>query len=152
MHFITRRRRANTDASLQSYTMSKNQRSHMVDELDNSSPASLVRTRLYRIPLQGRACSLDLKRPRSVAGVADNKNFLEWRGNCLSRQRYSNFGPSAGLQSYKSGYSHEQAYKIIVEGDERIDPAAHFDPKPIELFKRCHKDMGRIWDELQVEA
>lgn len=53
---------------------------------------------------------------------------------------------------YKAGYSHEQAYTIIIEGDERIDPAAHFDPKLIELFKRCHKEMDRIWTQLQDDA
>ena len=53
---------------------------------------------------------------------------------------------------YKAGYSHEQAYRIIIEGDERIDPEAHFDPKLIELFKRCHKDMDRIWNQLQDDA
>jgi HD-GYP domain-containing protein (c-di-GMP phosphodiesterase class II) len=50
---------------------------------------------------------------------------------------------------YKSGYSHEDAYRIIVEGDERINPLAHFDPKLIDLFKQHHKDMDRIWNELQ---
>ena len=50
---------------------------------------------------------------------------------------------------YKSGYSHDEAYRIIVEGDERINPLAHFDPKLIDLFKRHHRDMDRIWNELQ---
>jgi HD-GYP domain-containing protein (c-di-GMP phosphodiesterase class II) len=53
---------------------------------------------------------------------------------------------------YKGGYTHEQAYKIIVEGDERINPAAHFDPKLIDLFKRHHKDMDRIWNKLQDDT
>ena len=50
---------------------------------------------------------------------------------------------------YKAGYSHEQAYKIITEGDDRIDPRAHFDPALIELFKSCHHELDRIWSKLQ---
>lgn len=50
---------------------------------------------------------------------------------------------------YKVGFSHEQAYKIITEGDERIDPRAHFDPALIDLFKKCHGELDRIWRELQ---
>jgi HD-GYP domain-containing protein (c-di-GMP phosphodiesterase class II) len=50
---------------------------------------------------------------------------------------------------YKAGYTHEQAYKIITEGDERIDPRSHFDPKLVELFKKCHHDLDRVWSKLQ---
>jgi HD-GYP domain-containing protein (c-di-GMP phosphodiesterase class II) len=50
---------------------------------------------------------------------------------------------------YKSGYTHEQAYKVITEGDERIDPRAHFDPKLIALFKSCHHELDQIWNKLQ---
>lgn len=50
---------------------------------------------------------------------------------------------------YKSGYSHEQAYKIITEGDDRIDPRTHFDPRLIDLFKRCHDELDRVWNKLQ---
>lgn len=50
---------------------------------------------------------------------------------------------------YKAGFTHDEACRVIVEGDERIDPVAHFDPKLVELFQRIHKDMDRIWSELQ---
>jgi HD-GYP domain-containing protein (c-di-GMP phosphodiesterase class II) len=50
---------------------------------------------------------------------------------------------------YKSGYTHEQAYKIITEGDDRIDPRTHFDPKLVELFKSCHHELDRVWSKLQ---
>jgi len=49
---------------------------------------------------------------------------------------------------YKLGFSHEQAYKVITEGDERIDPRSHFDPQLIELFKKHHTELDRIWREL----
>lgn len=50
---------------------------------------------------------------------------------------------------YKAGYSHELAYKVITEGDERIDPRTHFDPKLVDLFKSCHPELDRIWNKLQ---
>ena len=50
---------------------------------------------------------------------------------------------------YKAGYTHEQAYKIITEGDSRIDPQAHFDPRLIELFKKWHHELDQVWDKLQ---
>jgi HD-GYP domain-containing protein (c-di-GMP phosphodiesterase class II) len=50
---------------------------------------------------------------------------------------------------YKAGFSHEKTYRIITQGDERINPLAHFDPKLIELFKSCHGELDRVWRELQ---
>jgi len=50
---------------------------------------------------------------------------------------------------YKPAFSHAQAVAIITRGDERIDPAAHFDPKLVEIFGREHAEMARIWDSLQ---
>lgn len=46
---------------------------------------------------------------------------------------------------YKTGFSHEKAVKIIVEGDERIDPAGHFDPQLVQVFSRNHRGMAKIW-------
>lgn len=50
---------------------------------------------------------------------------------------------------YKPAFSHEKAVKIITQGDERIDPRAHFDPQLIELFAGAHQEFARIWDRLQ---
>jgi HD-GYP domain-containing protein (c-di-GMP phosphodiesterase class II) len=50
---------------------------------------------------------------------------------------------------YKAGFSHEEACRIIVEGDDRIDPKKHFDPALLEVFESNHAEMGRIWDSLQ---
>lgn len=50
---------------------------------------------------------------------------------------------------YKSGFSHEEAFKIICKGDQRIDPRAHFDPRLIEVFSRHHAGMDRIWRHFQ---
>jgi HD-GYP domain-containing protein (c-di-GMP phosphodiesterase class II) len=50
---------------------------------------------------------------------------------------------------YKPGFSHEEACRIILEGDERIDPKAHFDPQILAAFAAGAADMAAIWDSLQ---
>jgi response regulator RpfG family c-di-GMP phosphodiesterase len=49
---------------------------------------------------------------------------------------------------YKAAFSHQKAVTIIIKGDERIDPQAHFDPRLIRLFARTHAEFARIWDRL----
>jgi HD-GYP domain-containing protein (c-di-GMP phosphodiesterase class II) len=46
---------------------------------------------------------------------------------------------------YKSALSHARACQILLEGDERIDPEGHFDPRLRALFARHHKGMDKIW-------
>lgn len=46
---------------------------------------------------------------------------------------------------YKEGYSHDAACKVILEGDNKIDPKEHFDPDLLESFKKCHKEFDRVW-------
>jgi HD-GYP domain-containing protein (c-di-GMP phosphodiesterase class II) len=53
---------------------------------------------------------------------------------------------------YKPGHSHEDACRIILEGDERIDPRTHFDPALLVLFAECADRMAEIWDALQDGA
>lgn len=50
---------------------------------------------------------------------------------------------------YKQGFSHEKSRDIILNGDDRIDPREHFDPRLIELFASTHTGFERIWDELK---
>ncbi|HEB75649.1 MAG TPA: response regulator [Nitrospirae bacterium] len=47
---------------------------------------------------------------------------------------------------YKSGLSHEEAYRIITSGDGRTMPG-HFDPSMLEVFRKMHREFGRIFDE-----
>jgi HD-GYP domain-containing protein (c-di-GMP phosphodiesterase class II) len=53
---------------------------------------------------------------------------------------------------YKEGFSHDEACRIILEGDDRIDPRQHFDPELLAAFARDPEEMGRIWDSLQDPA
>lgn len=45
---------------------------------------------------------------------------------------------------YKEPYSHEEAYRIILEGDGRTKPG-HFDPHILEAFKAVGPDCANIW-------
>jgi HD-GYP domain-containing protein (c-di-GMP phosphodiesterase class II) len=49
---------------------------------------------------------------------------------------------------YKHGYSHTEACKVITDGDDRIDPQSHFDPRLIDLFRQHHREMDSIWRRL----
>jgi putative two-component system response regulator len=49
---------------------------------------------------------------------------------------------------YKSGMSHEEAYRIITEGDGRTMPA-HFDPAILDMFRNIHLEFNRIYASLQ---
>jgi len=49
---------------------------------------------------------------------------------------------------YKPAFSHEQAMRILLQGDDRIDPAAHFDPKLLALVGEHHAGMDEIWRRL----
>lgn len=47
---------------------------------------------------------------------------------------------------YKAGFTHEEAVRIILYGDNRIDPKAHFDPRLLEIFAEHHEDFRAVWD------
>ncbi len=50
---------------------------------------------------------------------------------------------------YKKGFNHKKTVKILTEGDERIDPMGHFDPKLIRLFQDNHHEFDNIWEQLK---
>lgn len=50
---------------------------------------------------------------------------------------------------YKPSFSHAKARTIITEGDDRIDPRAHFDPELVRLFADNHREFDRIWISLK---
>jgi HD-GYP domain-containing protein (c-di-GMP phosphodiesterase class II) len=49
---------------------------------------------------------------------------------------------------YKPGFSHEDAHRIILEGDARMDPEGQLDPRLRRLFADHHNGMAEIWDRL----
>jgi HD-GYP domain-containing protein (c-di-GMP phosphodiesterase class II) len=49
---------------------------------------------------------------------------------------------------YKPSFSHAKTVGIMTQGDERIDPYEHFDPKLIDLFRDHHPAFEKIWDSL----
>ncbi|TGG89328.1 HD-GYP domain-containing protein [Geotoga petraea] len=48
-------------------------------------------------------------------------------------------------RTYKPALSHEEAYKIIVEGDIKTQPT-HFDPKILKIFKENHLEFKSIYE------
>ena len=48
---------------------------------------------------------------------------------------------------YKKALSHEEALKIILEGDGRTQPE-HFDPRLLEILRENSEEIKRIWEEI----
>ncbi|MEI6984560.1 MAG: HD domain-containing phosphohydrolase [Rhodospirillaceae bacterium] len=48
---------------------------------------------------------------------------------------------------YKNGFSHERAVEIMTSGDDRINPAEHFDPELLKLFTEHHQSFATTWDK-----
>lgn len=49
-------------------------------------------------------------------------------------------------RTYKPSLSHDEAYKIIVEGDIKTQPT-HFDPDILEIFKEYHLEFKKIYEK-----
>jgi putative two-component system response regulator len=49
------------------------------------------------------------------------------------------------IRPYKPHYDYVKAYRIIVEGNDRMGPR-HFDPQLLEIFKDTHKALENIYD------
>jgi len=49
---------------------------------------------------------------------------------------------------YKPPYDHERAVEILRDGDSRIDPARHFDPRVQEVFLLHHRAFAAIYQRL----
>jgi HD-GYP domain-containing protein (c-di-GMP phosphodiesterase class II) len=50
---------------------------------------------------------------------------------------------------YKPSFSHKKSVDIITKGDDRIDPAEHFDPRLVGLFAKNHTGFDKIWLSLK---
>jgi HD-GYP domain-containing protein (c-di-GMP phosphodiesterase class II) len=49
---------------------------------------------------------------------------------------------------YKPGFSHEMAMSILLEGDDRIDPTEHFDPRLLDVLRNHGDALERVYREL----
>ena len=52
---------------------------------------------------------------------------------------------------YKPSFDHQTAVRIMTQGDDRIVPSRHFDPKLLRAFERHHQEFDRIWLRLAGE-
>lgn len=50
---------------------------------------------------------------------------------------------------YKPSFSHEKTVDILLNGDDRLDPKMHFDPRLLSLFAARHAEFDAIWEELK---
>ncbi|MDA1100915.1 MAG: HD domain-containing protein [Proteobacteria bacterium] len=50
---------------------------------------------------------------------------------------------------YKPAFSHQKAIKIMLKGDDRIDPVSQFDPKLITLLHKEHRGLDKIYRRLK---
>ena len=48
-------------------------------------------------------------------------------------------------RAYKPSFPHARAKKIILEGDERLDPKSHFDPELLAVFDQHHGELDEVW-------
>jgi len=49
------------------------------------------------------------------------------------------------MRPYKAPFDYVMAYRIMVEGNERMGPR-HFDPRILEVFKDTHKAFEKIYE------
>lgn len=52
-------------------------------------------------------------------------------------------------RAYKPAFTHERTVEILTHGDERLNPAAHFDPHLLTLFCENHGLFAEIWESLK---
>ncbi len=52
-------------------------------------------------------------------------------------------------RAYKTAFSHQKTVKILTQGDDRLDPHAHFDPELLDLFARQHREFANIWERFR---
>lgn len=53
---------------------------------------------------------------------------------------------------YKDPFDHGRTVRIMLDGDNRIRPAEHFDPELLRIFRTHHADFADVWDRLGQEA
>jgi putative two-component system response regulator len=61
-----------------------------------------------------------------------------------------NYDALRSQRSYKKGFPHAKACRIILEGDGRTRPE-HFDPQLLEIFRQVHLEFNEIFERFQQE-
>jgi HD-GYP domain-containing protein (c-di-GMP phosphodiesterase class II) len=56
------------------------------------------------------------------------------------------------VRPYKPAFDHDRAIEIILKGDDRLEPASHFDPRLLALFEQHHERFAELWSELAEPA
>jgi HD-GYP domain-containing protein (c-di-GMP phosphodiesterase class II) len=49
---------------------------------------------------------------------------------------------------YKPAFNHRKTMQILTKGDDRLDPAEHFDPQLLDLLKKRHDGMRHIYKDV----
>ncbi len=49
------------------------------------------------------------------------------------------------IRPYKTAFSHDEACRIILEGDDRTLPQ-HFDPRLLEMLRQNHGELEEVWN------
>jgi HD-GYP domain-containing protein (c-di-GMP phosphodiesterase class II) len=50
---------------------------------------------------------------------------------------------------YKRAMTHDEAHRILTQGDARLDPSRHLDPDVLRVFREIHEEFRRIHAEIQ---
>lgn len=80
------------------------------------------------------------------AGLKGEEIPLEGRITAFADQ----YDALRSIRPYKPPFDYVMAYRIMVEGNERMGPR-HFDPKLIEVFKDTHKAFEKIYERYKDE-
>lgn len=51
-------------------------------------------------------------------------------------------------RAYKPAFSHAKTRSIFKDGDDRLDPSKHFDPKLLDIFISCDSEFEQIYDSI----
>lgn len=52
-------------------------------------------------------------------------------------------------RAYKPAFSHQKTFQVLNAGDDRLDPAKHFSPNLLEIFKQHHGEFDQIRKRLE---
>ena len=80
------------------------------------------------------------------AGLKDEEIPIEGRITAFADQ----YDALRSIRPYKPPFDYVMAYRIMVEGNERMGPQ-HFDPRLLEIFQDTHKTFEKIYEYYKDE-